>query len=42
MVPISHSSLSGYAATTGETLVIGDVLVYRDGGTIFAKELFER
>ena len=40
-VPIDSSSLAGYAATTGETLVIGDVYLLPDGASYRQNRSFD-
>ena len=40
-VPIDHSSLAGYAAVTGEPLVIGDVYLLPDGATYRQNRSFD-
>ncbi|MEO8562373.1 MAG: HD domain-containing phosphohydrolase [bacterium] len=40
-VPIDHSSLAGYVASTGEALVIGDVYLLPDGATYRQNRSFD-
>ena len=40
-VPIDHSSLAGYAAATGEPLVIGDVYLLPDGASYKQNRSFD-
>jgi HD-GYP domain-containing protein (c-di-GMP phosphodiesterase class II) len=40
-VPIDHTSLAGYAASTGEPLVVGDVYLLPDGATYRQNRSFD-